>query len=174
MNDATILLRDIAGDAAQKAAGNVKPSEDQLSQIDQAAEDNTWHEKPDVQGMRSNLQSKMPIGKKDAQDAAKDAANTADANAQGEGEDKANAKKGAGAGAKNFKNNLSQRFDEDQKKQMREYRERTNNYFKNKVPKERRDQTIFRLKKMIVEIQTHSDCRFNFQVLLTRHGANTC
>jgi hypothetical protein len=160
VNDATIILRDIAGDAATKAAGKVKPTEEELSQIDQPAEDNTWHEKPDVAGMKSNLQSKLPIGKKDAQESAQDAANTADANAAGTGDDKQDAKKGTKAGVQNFKSNLSSRFDDDQKEQLRKYRERTNNYFKEKVPKERRDQAIFRLKKMIVEIQTHQDCRF--------------
>jgi hypothetical protein len=160
VNDATIILRDIAGDAAAKAAGKVKPTEEELAQIDQPAEDNTWHEKPDVAGMKSNFQSKLPIGKKDAQESAQDAANTADANAAGTGDDKQDAKKGTKAGVQNFKSNLSSRFDDDQKEQLRKYRERTNNYFKEKVPKERRDQAIFRLKKMIVEIQTHQDCRF--------------
>ena len=41
---------------------------------------------------------------------------------------------------------------------MRQYREKTQNYFKEKVPKDRRDQVIFRLKKMIVEVQSHRDC----------------
>ena len=80
MNDAVLLMRDIAGDAAQKAASNVKPSEEQLAQIDQPAEDNTWHEKPDIAGMKSQLQSKMPLSKKDVKESAQDAANTADAN----------------------------------------------------------------------------------------------
>lgn len=110
--------------------------------------------------MKSNLQSKMPMSKKDVQESANAAGNTANANAQGTGDDKQDAKQGAKAGIQNFTSNVSGRFDEDQKQQMREYRERTNNYFKEKVPKDRRDQVIFRLKKMIVEIQTHQDCRY--------------
>ena len=160
MNDATIILRDIAGDAATKAAGKLNPSEDELAQIDQPADDHTWHEKPDVAGMKSNLQSKLPVGKKDLQASAQNASDTADAHAAGTGDPNQDAKKGAKAGVQNFRNNLSSRFDDDQKEQLRQYRERTNNYFKEKVPKERRDQAIFRLKKMIVEIQTHQDCRF--------------
>jgi hypothetical protein len=167
VNDASILLRDIAGDAAQKAASNVKPSEEQLSQIDQPAEDNTWHEKPDVAGMKSQLQSKMPLSKKDVKESAQDAADTADAHGPAHEEDKEGAKKGAKAGMQNLRGNVSSRFDDEQKEKMREYRERTNNYFKEKVPKERRDQAIFRLKKMIVEIQTHSDCRSFIYTLLT-------
>ena len=48
VSDATILLRDIAGDATQKASGKLKPSENELSQIDQPAEENVWHEKPNI------------------------------------------------------------------------------------------------------------------------------
>ena len=59
-----------------------------------------------------------------------------------------------------MKEKISAGTDEDQKQRAREYRERTNNYFKNKVPKERRDQIIYRLKKMVVEIQGHSDCKW--------------
>ena len=36
--------------------------------------------------------------------------------------------------------------------------DKTRNYISNKMPQERRDQTIWRLKKMIVEIQGHQDC----------------
>ncbi|KAG9511462.1 hypothetical protein KCU79_g23989, partial [Aureobasidium melanogenum] len=48
LSDATILFRDMAGDAAQKAANKVNPSEDELNQIDEPAEDNTWHDVPDL------------------------------------------------------------------------------------------------------------------------------
>lgn len=48
MSDATVLLRDIAADASQKAANQARPSEEQLAQIDSPAEENTWHEKPNV------------------------------------------------------------------------------------------------------------------------------
>lgn len=96
--------------------------------------------------------------KQDVKDAAADAQQTGEANAEGS-TDKEAGKKGAKQGAQQLKQNLSSRFDEDQKQKMRDYRERTNNYFKQKVPQERRDQTIYRLKKMIVEIQTHQDCK---------------
>lgn len=178
MNDATILIRDIAGDAAQKAATKVNPSDEDLQQIDRAAEDNTWHEKPDFQQMKQDYQNKLPLQKKDVKDSADQAAGDASATANPDGsrdptvtadlaaKEKADGaatgvdpKTGAKAGAQNFKNNLSSRFDDDQKEKMRAYRERTNNYFKNKMPKDRREQIIFRLKKMVVEIQNHQDCR---------------
>lgn len=57
VTDATVLLRDIAGDTAQKAAGSVKPSEEQLSQLDQPAEDSIWHEKPELS--KDQIKSQM-------------------------------------------------------------------------------------------------------------------
>ena len=48
MSDATVLLRDMAGDAAQTAASKVNPSDDALNQIDRPAPDNTWHDTPDL------------------------------------------------------------------------------------------------------------------------------
>jgi hypothetical protein len=40
----------------------------------------------------------------------------------------------------------------------KEYSDKTKNYLSEKIPKERREQTIWRLKKMIIEIQGHADC----------------
>lgn len=48
MSDAVVLLRDIAGDTAAKAASKLRPDEDALAQIDQPAEANVWHEKPNI------------------------------------------------------------------------------------------------------------------------------
>lgn len=43
-----VLIRDMAADASQKAANVVRPPEEQLAQIDEPAEENTWHEKPSI------------------------------------------------------------------------------------------------------------------------------
>jgi hypothetical protein len=48
VSDAVILIRDMAADASQKAANVVRPPEEQLAQIDEPAEENTWHEKPNI------------------------------------------------------------------------------------------------------------------------------
>lgn len=48
MNDAVVLIRDMAADASQKVANVVRPPEEQLAQIDEPAEENTWHEKPNI------------------------------------------------------------------------------------------------------------------------------
>jgi len=85
LSDAAILFRDIAGDAAEKAADVVNPSEDQLKQIDEPAAPGTWHEAPSKEGIKQQIQSAIPIGKKDvdqvAGDASEAAAGTRDPNA---------------------------------------------------------------------------------------------
>lgn len=173
----------MAGDAAQKTANKVNPSEDALNQLDEPAEDNTWHEKPDLskETLRSQVQSRMPIGKKDVQDAAGDATQAAHpsgsrdpaeaaelaARDQQEGTSSGvDAKTGAKEGAKNLKDKISANTDDEQKEKARAYRERTQQYFQQKMPKERREQIVYRLKKMIVEIQGHPDCKCHSHRLL--------
>lgn len=85
-------------------------------------------------------------------------------------------------GARTGVNDLRQRIDEnvpeEQKQRGREYREKTRNYLGGKMPQERRDQTIWRLKKMVVEIQGHRDYEQAIDTLLslaeqyTGHGKN--
>ena len=182
LSDATVLLRDIAGDAAQKAATRVQPSEDQLNQLDEPAEDDTWHDTPNVGEFRSNLQSKINqnkvFGKKQAEKAAGDAAaaahpegkrdpaEVADLTAQEKQSGQSNgvdAQQGATAGVNTLKQAASENIPDEQKEKARnkkaEYRDRTKDYLGTKMPKERREQTIWRLKKMVVEVQGHQDCK---------------
>ena len=57
-------------------------------------------------------------------------------------------------------------------------RDQMNNYLKGKMPEERREQTIWRLKKMVVEIQGHQDYQRAIETLLSLaeqysgHGRN--
>ncbi|RMX82626.1 hypothetical protein D0868_15793 [Hortaea werneckii] len=174
LSDMTVLLRDIAADTAQKTAEKARPNEEQMNQIDVPAEDNTWHEKPDLskENLKNQAKSRAPIGKKEAKEAAGDAAEAAHPEGSRDPTDAAalaardqhegtqsgvDAKSATTAGGKSLKNKFSENMTEEQKEKMRQYRERTNNYFKNKMPKERRDQLVFRLKKMVVEIQGHQD-----------------
>ncbi|KAF2490094.1 hypothetical protein BU16DRAFT_170238 [Lophium mytilinum] len=170
LSDATVLLRDIAGDAAQKAANNVNPSEDQLAQIDRPAADNTWHDVPDMSrgNLTSQVKSRTPFSKGDAQKAAGDVTQAAhpdgsrDPNdvaglAQNEAENGGSTGLNANAAAGELRNKASENIPDEKKDKLREQRERANNYLSNKMPKERRDQTIWRLKKMVVEIQGHQD-----------------
>ena len=160
MNDAQLLARDIAGDAAQKAANKVNPDESDLQQIDEPAEDNTWHDAPDLSkdSLKQTFNEKKPFGRDDIRAATNKSQNAAD---QG---DDVDARQGARTGVEHLKGVAKQNVpDEDQDKAREkrdETRERTSNYLKSKMPQERREQTIWRLKKMIAEIQGHSDCMY--------------
>ena len=153
MSDATVLLRDVAGDAAQNAANRVNPSEEQLSQIDHPAEDNTWHDVPKAgdlkQQARDQYGKNKPFSRSDVQGVAEN--QTAD---QG----------GAQAGAQNLQNkamaNVPDETQEKVKGNAKRFGNQSKEYAQKKFPQERREQTIYRLKKMIVEIQGHSDCRY--------------
>lgn len=181
VSDATILIRDIAGDAAQNAATRINPSQEQLSQIDQAADDNTWHENPDFS--RDNIKSQLknqynqqkPFSRKDVTNAAGDASQSANPSGSRDPTETADlasrdqqygtdsgvdAQGGAIAGAQHLRNQASQNVPDETKDRARNVGNRSRDYLKGKLPQERRDQTIYRLKKMIVEVQGHQDCEY--------------
>ena len=187
VSDASVLLRDIAGDAAQKTATRINPSEADMNQIDQPADDNTWHDVPNLSA--SNLKSQArdqynkqkPFSRGDVQNAAGDATQAAhpsgsrdptdaamhEAESRDQGMESGNdPRAGANAAAGNLRNQASANIPDETKDKARNTRDRTTGYMREKVPKERREQTIFRLKKMIVEIQSHSDCK--------THSEHTC
>jgi hypothetical protein len=180
LSDASILLRDIAGDAAQNTANKVKPSEDQLSQIDHPADDNTWHDVPDLSrdNIRNQFKTKTPFNKKDAEKAAGDVTQSAHPDGSRDPADAADlgareAQTGQPAGLDAnaalgaTKQKASENIPEEQKDRAREYRERTQNYLKSKVPQERREQIVWRLKKMVVEIQGHQDYMRAIETLIS-------
>ena len=158
VSDATILLRDVAGDAAQNAANKVNPSAEQLSSIDHPAEDNTWHDVPKVGDLKAQARDQYsknkPFSRGDVQ-------GVADSTPADQG--------GAQSGINALQNQASANMPEETKENARkaqdtakQYGNRSKEYAQKKFPQERRDQTIYRLKKMIVEIQGHSDCGFPF------------
>ncbi|KAB2581323.1 uncharacterized protein LTHEOB_9664 [Lasiodiplodia theobromae] len=161
LKDAQIILRDMVGDAATKTANRVNPTEEQLAQLDDPAADNTWHETPDFKGMKAEYQEKYNknklFGKKQAQKTLDNSAQVA----QAEG-----AEAGANAGLVDAKQRLDENIPEEKQDQARQYRERTQNYLREKMPKERREQTIWRLKKMVVEVQGHQDYMRAIETLL--------
>ncbi len=180
MSDASVLLRDIAGDAAQKTATKINPSEDSLNQIDEPADDNTWHDVPNMSASslkaqaRDQYNKQKPFSRNDLQNAAGDATQAAhpsgsrdpadaamlEADSRDQGTDSGmDPSAGANTAAGNLRSQASANVPDETKDKARGARDRTRNYMSSKVPKERRDQTIFRLKKMIVEIQSHSDCK---------------
>ncbi|KAK7516336.1 hypothetical protein IWZ03DRAFT_312135 [Phyllosticta citriasiana] len=198
LNDATILIRSMAGDAATKTAGKVNPTEDQLNQIDEAAADNTWHDAPDIKAMKAKAQERVnkakSFGKKEADKAAGDATQEAHPEGSRDPTDAADlaaqdqqtggtsgldaASGAAAAGAQTIAEDAKEKIPEEKKDRAKEYRERGANYLKSKMPKERREQTIWRLKKMVVEVQAHQDYMRAIETLLrlaeeyAGHGKN--
>ncbi|QSZ31015.1 hypothetical protein DSL72_000576 [Monilinia vaccinii-corymbosi] len=178
LNDAVVLLRDIAGDAATNAAGKVNPSEDQLSQIDRPAEDNVWHDSPEMSSgnfknqMKQKFKKNQPAGRDDVRDAVGNASQNAHPNGSRDPADTAqlagrdqqsntasgvDGQAGAQAGAATLKQRASENIPEETKQRGRENRDRAKSYLHGKMPEERREQLIYRLKKMVVEIQGHPD-----------------
>ena len=179
LKDASILIRDIAGDAAQKTANKVNPSDDALAQLDEPAEDNTWHDVPDLS--RDNIRSQArahydkqkPFSRGDLQDAAQTAgdkgmdhaqnAPTSDDTTPGNLDGPAGAQEGAQAGADQLKDKASANVPDETKDKVRDTKnnaaQRSRDYMRKKMPQERRDQTIWRLRKMVAEIQGHEDCK---------------
>lgn len=197
LNDAVILLRDVAGDSASKAAMKIRPDEEQLQQIDEPAPDHQWHDTPNlsrdnIKGQfREKYNKNKPLDRNDlreVQENANAAADpygarnprvTADRAAQDQRYSTSNDVDAAGgvrAGVQDLRNRVSESTPEEHRQRAREYKERTRNYITNKMPQERRDQVIFRLKKMVVEIQSHQDYQQAIDTLLrlaenyTGHG----
>jgi hypothetical protein len=179
VNDAAIIVRSIAGDAATKAASKVQPTEDQLAQVDKPAEDNVWHDNPDLKGMKGQLRDKYqankPFGKKDAEKAVGDASAAAHPDGSRDPTDTAaqaaddqqygtasgvDANAGASSGVGTLKEQAKQNIPDETLEQKdkakgktKEYNERTRQYLQGKMPKERREQTIWRLKKLVCYIR---------------------
>ncbi|KAJ5281194.1 hypothetical protein N7478_006566 [Penicillium angulare] len=143
LSDATVLLKDIAADASQKAANQVRPSEEQLAQIDSPAEENVWHEKPNVS--KDDLKNRFKKNKGDK--ASLPSGSIAETAETAETGDAASVTPSEMSRTKKLAN-------------------QTKEYLSDKIPKERRDQTIWRLKKMIIEIQGHADYQQAVETLL--------
>ncbi|KAJ6261970.1 hypothetical protein Dda_2771 [Drechslerella dactyloides] len=192
ISDAMILLRDIASDAAQKAGGRIQPSAEELAQIDTPAEDNTWHEAPNMsrgalrERAKGAFNKNAPINTQDAQQAAENAAAAAhpeggNRSPRALAEQVAREKQRDGvtridvrAALDTARNHLEASKDDEKFQQQKDkvnetanqYKRRASDYLKGKMPQERRDQTIYRLKKMVVEIQGHEDYQQAIDTLL--------
>ena len=191
LNDAVILLRDVASDAASKAASRAGPSEEQLRQMDDPAPDHEWRDAPNLskdaltQQVREKLGKRKPIDHDDLREVVGDAAQAADRTAgsrdprdladraaqdQQQGtQSGVDAVSGLRTGAAELTHRVEENVPEESssRQRVREYRDRTQKYLKGKIPLERREQTIWRLKKMVVEIQAHRSYSEAIDTLIT-------
>lgn len=156
LNDATLMIRDMAGDAATTAVAKVRPSEEQLSQMDRPADDNTWHETPNLskENMRAQFQN---FYKRSPADDTKEAVDTS-----------TNGGAPTAAGAISDRAKAATLEDDQQKAKgmAAEYRRQAREYLNKKVPQERREQAILRLKKMVLECQQHPEYQRAITTLL--------
>ena len=168
------MVRSMAGDVASKAADKLQPTEDQMSQIDAPAEENTWHEAPKtpemsrqkIQEQLKSIRGRTPFGKKGGNDGS-----ISDGAIAVQQKEALNVEPATGT-------EVTPKAERDTKKKWKEYQSRSQNYLGRKMPKERREQTIWRLKKMVgaslmllqtnvtqvVEIQGHADCMLSVRV----------
>ncbi|KAI0468387.1 hypothetical protein F4859DRAFT_524632 [Xylaria cf. heliscus] len=179
LSDVGILLGDMAGDAATNVATKVRPSEDKLKQMDLPADDNIWHEAPDFskENIKTQLQSVYKsIGHTaDARDASN---KTLEGAHQPDNimDPQAETQTKTGVVSEKINVNTSEEDRQAAKNTGTEYRRRTREYLNKKVPQERRDKTVWRLKKMIFECQQHPDYQQAITTLLDlaeqygRHG----
>lgn len=173
LKDASILLRDMAGDAAGNAASRVRPSEEQLGQIDNAADDNTWHEAPkfDKEGLKKSAQGLYKgDAKQDAKNIAKEGADAAAPKGSETTAKDADGQAGKSAVKDGLKKKIDQNVDQETQDNLKarneEYRRRAREYLNKKMPEERKDQIIWRLKKMVIECQQHPDYSQAIQTIL--------
>jgi hypothetical protein len=180
LSDVSLLARDMVADAGAKATSKIRPDEDRLKQIDEAAPDHQWHESPPSLGeLRDQVKSKTQSAKNQAQEQSdgvqRDAAlgatgqsdpkeagrRAADEHANQTSRSDVDQKAGAQQGVQSAKDRVSNVVPDEHKDKARQVKEdtknQTKNYLNDKIPRERRDQTIDRLKKMVVEIQQHED-----------------
>lgn len=158
-----------------------------MGQLDEAAPDNTWHEKPDLSKNNLKKQAQNVYGgnaKKDAKDVAQagiQASNIQQSNIQQSNAAAEVDRQAAQSAVRQVaEDKVDQKVDDETKQKVKErnaeYRRRARSYFDKKMPKERKDQIIFRLKKMILECQQHTDYMEAIQTLLRlaenygRHG----
>ncbi|KAI5289026.1 hypothetical protein KEM54_004540 [Ascosphaera aggregata] len=139
LRDSTVLIREIASDAAQHAATSIRPSEEEVVEADRPIEDNTWHEPPEK--LKFSLRRSMK----------------------------------SGSLRRNLRTSRSNSRVKDGSKESavaadlarsRSVVERTKAFLAQKIPEERREQKIWRLKRMIVEIQGHSDYQRAVETLI--------
>lgn len=68
----------------------------------------------------------------------------------------------------------SQSISEDAKNRANEIARQTQEFFSSKMPPERRDKLLWRLKKMILEIQRRSDCKYPFRNIVDLDSKTAC
>ncbi|KAF8450030.1 hypothetical protein BDZ91DRAFT_687019 [Kalaharituber pfeilii] len=187
LNDAQILLRDIVGDAASRAAHRIGPTEEELAQMDRPAEENVWHDAPDLSKesiknqFRQTVERHKLLQRDDVKQAAGQATQAADpadsrdpldtagrtAHDQRYGtESGVDARAGLRTGVETLRDRAHENIPDEHQERAKRQWGAARDIFNEKLHEDRRKQTIWRLKKMVVEIQGHRDYERAIDVLL--------
>jgi Family of unknown function (DUF5923) len=143
LEDATLLLRDMAADTGSRVTDKIRPDQERMGKIDEPAPSNQWYERSPKLG---DVVGSKKEQAKDTQGQAKDELGRA----QGQTEQTAKSQ----SGNINKHKTLAQ----------------TRAYLNEKFPAERRNQTVYRLKSMIVEIQQRQDYKDAINTLIGLAG----
>ncbi len=157
----------MASDVAVDAADKIRPSQEDLSQVDTPAADNTWHDPPDVSkgtvkgklhdyyssSPRPQLSSSSSEETSDVQRGrSRGRTETAAApehdhqNVSSSGSSSIGATMATRDSHATLHENVVTEPKDEARARKEELRERAKDYFSRKLPQERRDQTIWRLK----------------------------
>lgn len=143
-NDLGLIGRDVFADAAQYTAGKTRPGEEKMASVDQPAPENEFHD--DIpQGFKTKSKEE-----KEAEKLKKESE-----------------KKESEAVNGDAKTNVADKIPDKHKETAKEHKEKTLNYLKENFPQERRDQFIYRFKKVLVECQRHKDYQDAMDFFLT-------
>ncbi|KAI0999577.1 hypothetical protein K3495_g8621 [Podosphaera aphanis] len=160
LKDTSIILRDITSDTAQKAVNFVNPSNEEMMQVDDAAASSTWHDIPRINGgkLKETLRSST---------SGRNAFRPATSSSQG-----GSIQSESGFNVRIPGNDMSDVTD-DSPHNSSDVRaggfgklDKTRSYLSGKLPPQRREKTIFRIKKLIVECQEHPDYHTAITMLL--------
>ena len=167
VNDGTLLIREMAGDAAGNASQKIAPSEEQRRNMDRPADDNTWHGTPNMSAgnirsqFKDTVNRNTPLNKEDLQaakgdatqqahpDGSRDPRDAARLAAQDQGRGTGQSGVDAAGGVKQGVDTLRQRandnIDPETKDRARETKEvskeKTRQFMRSHMPQERREQT---------------------------------
>ncbi|RKF59298.1 Uncharacterized protein C32A11.02c [Erysiphe neolycopersici] len=184
LKDASILIREIVGDTAQKFAEYASPSEGELSQIDNPASQNTWYEGTNISGQSlkdrvkyfmPNLQSKERLQETSSTSQAfhsDDSRNPYEAAIRSTQEYQMGPQSSPSQQSFNQEYNsparekVSGKLPEGSIKQVSENREQAMSYLSGKLSDDRRERTKFRLKKLVSECQENHDYQEAITTLL--------
>ncbi|TRM64226.1 hypothetical protein BD626DRAFT_429803 [Schizophyllum amplum] len=197
LSDFAVIGRDVLAKGASEAAGKLRPTEDQLAKVDEPAPEGEFMSKEEYEQQKREAKEKaeafkngrynhderpvlnMAAGEADliedtpsSSEYSVEPATTTDvANSS----DKPKTLMGK---MKGLRNDLSAKIPQQHKEKANEHLDRGKDFIDDYFPQERREQYIYRLKKVIVECQKHDDYQESITWLLDTisqyfaHGQN--